>query len=145
MLLCIIFSQIDKQPHKWDCYAISTSSLKFETRKRGGKKVLNGILLEKSKRYKSKECETFLGRKRVFSLFVLLENVARSIGLIDQEYLLTAPSPRSFLDTLLSDSLTCGFANSLLRSVHFLLSSFSRRESSIKYPTARQRSNPRIE
>lgn len=110
-----------------------------------GKKVLNGILLEKSERYKSKECETFLGRKRVFSLFVLLENVARSIGLIDQEYLLTAPSPRSFLDTLLSDSLTCGFANSLLRSVHFLLSSFSRRESSIKYPTARQRSNPRIE
>lgn len=110
-----------------------------------GKKVLNGILLEKSERYKSKECETFLGRKRVFSLFVLLENVARSIGLIDQEYLLTAPSPRSFLDTLLSDSLTCGFANSLLRSLHFLLSSFSRRESSIKYPTARQRSNPRIE
>lgn len=55
---CFLYFHRSTNARKWDCYAISSSSLKFETRRREGKKKYLTVFLLKNR--KIEECKIFL-------------------------------------------------------------------------------------
>lgn len=92
----ILYFHRSTNARKWDCYAISTSSLKFETRRgEGEKKKYLTVFPLKNRKSANRRMQNIL-RENAFSHYLCYWNEP-SIGLIDQESLLTAPSPRSWI------------------------------------------------